>query len=258
MKQYLNPKNLPSLILGLGGLALGLRGLLYSLGVDEKGLLTRWNFFEILLWLVTFAAAALVIGLVLPLKGSNRYADNWSASIPGAVGSFLAAAGIGITAITGFEEISGILPLIRTVLGLLSVPALILAGLARLKGTRPVFICHTAVCLFFAIDMVLQYRQWSGHPQLQDYIFHLGACITLMLTAYYRASFDVGFGRRRMQLATGLLAAFFCIVCLSGDSHRILYLTCGTWCITNLCPFTPVPRRRRPRPEEPAPAADPE
>lgn len=256
MKKYLTPHNLPFLTLGLGGLALALRGLLYAFGTDERGLLIPWHPFGILLWLVTFAAAALIIALVLPLKGSNRYSDNWGASIPGAIGSFLAAAGIGFTVVSELGAMGGTLSLIWTVLGFLSVPALIFAGIARLRGQRPSFVFHTVVCLFFAIYMVTQYRHWSGHPQLQDYCFHVCVCIALMLASYYRASFEVGLGRRRMQLATSLIAAFLCVVCLSGDGHRILYLTCGAWCITNLCPFTPVPRRRRPQPEDPAPAAD--
>lgn len=250
MKKHLKPNDLPLLTLGLGGLALALRGLLYLFGTDSKGLLTPWHPLEILLWLVTIAAMALIIALVLPLKGSNRYADNWSASVPGAVGSFLAAGGIALTVIPSLGDLSGILVLLWALLGILSVPALIFAGLARLQGKRPAFLFHTLVCLFFAIHMVNQYRHWSGHPQLQDYVFHLLACVVLMFAAYYRASFDVGFGRRRMQLTTSLIAVFLCCVCLSGGSDPLLYLTCGAWCVTNLCPFTPVPRRRRPAVED--------
>lgn len=251
MKKYLNIQNIPLLTLGMGVFALIFRGLLYIFGSDHKGLLLSWHPLDIMLWVVNIAVLVLIVCFTVPSIGSNRYADNFQASSAGAIGSFAAAAGILITVVGELGKGEGAIHLLWMVLGFLSVPAMILAGLGRLRGKRPLFLLYGLVCLFFAIHMVNQYRNWSSHPQLQDYFFHMCCCIMLMLTAYYDAAFCVGSGRRRMQLATSLLAVYLCCVCLSGGEHLILYATCGAWCFTNLCSLTPVPRRRRPRTEQP-------
>jgi len=59
------------------------------------------------------------------------------------------------------------------------------------------------------------------------------------LFAYYQTAFDVGMGSRRMQLGTGLLAAFACFAAVPGSETVLLYLTGGIWTLTNLCVLTP-------------------
>ena len=61
-----------------------------------------------------------------------------------------------------------------------------------------------------------------------------------MLFSYYQTAFDVGMGKRRMQLGTGLLTVFACFAAIPGSQTALLYLTGGIWALTNLCALTPA------------------
>lgn len=243
-----NPKtnSLPILTAGMGVIALILRLGLYLLGTDEKGLLIPGHPLDILVWVVTAAAAGLIIVSVWKRKGSQRYSDNFAPSAPAAIGAFALAGGIAVSVISGWSIWSR-LELIRNICGLLAIPALIRVGLCRRQGKRPFFLLHAVICLALTLHAVSHYQVWSSRPQLQDYFFVMAASIALTLFAYYQTAFDVGMGRRRMQLGTGLMAAFFCIAALAGGEDILLYLGGAVWAVTNLCNLTPV-KRRRPTP----------
>lgn len=248
MKIKLKSTQLPVLVLGIGGVCFALRWLLYRVAVDEKNLLLSGHPLEVVLWLLTAAAAAVTVTVVWKLDGSNRYVDNFRPSVESAAGDFLLAIGIAITLLSMGKSESN-LERVRTIVGCLAAVSLVLAGISRFQGKRPFFAFHSLVCVFFAIYMLGCYRTWVGNPQLQDIVYELFGCVTLTLFSYYQASFDVGSGRRRMQLAMGLLAAFSCITALAHTEHWVLCLTAAIWTATNLCSLTPVPRRQRERGE---------
>lgn len=234
MKNLLKPTNLPALTAALGGIGLVLRRVLYALAVDEKNLLQSGHVLELLVWLVTIAAAVLVIAGVRKQAGSGHYEDNFGASLMGALGAAALAVGVFLTALADGLAISG-LEQIRDILGIAAAAALMVIAAFRWKGRKPFFALHTVVCVFFAIHLVSCYRGWSSNPQIQDYVFTLFACIGLMLFAYQQASFDVDIGKRKFSLGVGLLTAFACFVSLSGTDNPVLYLTGGIWIVTNLC-----------------------
>lgn len=250
MNKILNCKYLPWLIPVLGGLCMAAQSLLLILCTDDKGLVTSGHFLHILAWLIAAAAMVLTVITVIGLNGPNRYNANFPASIPGAVGAFLAAAGVAVSILFHTDKNGDLLTMLWRVFGVLSIPSLIFTGICRMNGRRPAFFFHAAVCLFFALHLVCLCRSWSSEPQLERYSFALFACIGLMLTAYYRAAFDCGIGRRRMQLAAGLMTCFFCLAAIPGAGDPLLYLTGAAWAITNLCVLTPP--KRRPRPAPPA------
>lgn len=247
MKNLLKSKNLPILTAALGGIGLVLRRILYAVAVDQKNLLSMGHPLEILLWLVTLAAVVLIVVSVWKLDGSNRYADNFQPSLAAAAGHFAAAAGILLTVLFSRESVSGAMYNGWKVLGILSALALVLAGIGRMKGKRPLFLYHMVVCVFLVFHMLGLYQAWSSNPQLQDYAFDLFGCSALTLFAFYEAAFDVGSGKRRMHLATGLLAVYFSCVALSGSQYPLLYLAGAAWAATDLCTLTPVPKRQRPK-----------
>lgn len=256
MNKKWNTTYLPVLILGCGGVSGALWALMQRFCQDEKGLLNPWNVPGILLLLITLAVSVAVILLTRPLGGSNRYGDNFGPSLPGAVTTFAAAAGILLLVLGDLRSQQDILSIAWLVLGLLSVPSLILTGLCRLKGKRPHFLLHAILCLFFGIHMANQYRLWSSNPELPDYSYQLFACVGLALTAYCHTAFDVGMGRRLRMLPIGLLTAYFCLVCICVEGYGLFYLTCGLWAAANLCAVQPKPRRPRPDPQPAAPGEE--
>ena len=137
----------------------------------------------------------------------------------------------------------GRLLLLRRVLGAASAVGLIVAGRCRRAGKCPLFLTHLAVCAFFVVHMLGNYGIWCSNPQLQDYWLDLSASALMALFAFYEAAFDVGLGRRRMQLATGLMAAYLGCAALSGSGYLILYFGCAVWALTDLCSLTPKPKQ---------------
>ncbi len=246
MNKNLNTKSLPRLIAGLGLTALILRLGLYLLGTDEKGLLIPMHPLDLLTWAAAAAAVLLSLVSVRKLDGSARYCDNFSASTPAAIGAFALAGGIAVS-VTGSWDVWQRLDLIRNLCGLLAIPAIVWAGLCRWQGKRPFFTFHAITCLYLTLYAVSHYQVWSSRPQLQDYFFSMTGAVLLTLFAYYQTAFDVSLGKRRMQLFTGLLAAFFCIAAAAGGEDILLYLGGAAWTLTNLCSLTPV-KRRKPNP----------
>lgn len=256
MKKLIPTKYIPLLTLGCGVVLALLRWLLYATGVDDRGLLEDGNFLRILCRILPMAAAAVLCLAVFPLDGSNRYGDNFSASLPGAVGAFLAAGGILAAVLTDGMPQPDLLAIIRTVAGILAALCLIAIGVCRLKGRMPYFAFPGMVCIFFALNLAHHYRLWSGNPQTQDYIFRLFACIVLMLFAYYHTAFTVDLGHRRALLLCGLLGTILCCLALFPWDRPWLYLGCGAWCVLDLCRLNPPRRRRRRKPEAPAQTPD--
>lgn len=244
MKTLLNAKKLPFLTAGLGVAALLLRLSLYLLGRDEKNLLVAGHPLELLTWTVTAAAVIVILGSTWKLDGSARYSDNFAPSAAAAIGTFALAGGIAVSVILGIP--SGLrLNLLCCISGVLAVPAIVFAGLCRYRGKHPSFLFHGLVCLYLTVYTISHYQTWSSRPQLQDWFFAMAGIVCLALFAYYQTAFDAGLGKRRMQLITGLLAAFFCIAAAAGGEDTLLYIGGAVWSLTNLCSLTPVPRRRK-------------
>ena len=245
---------LPWLILGCGGIGGSLRALMMRLCIDEKGLLKPWNLPQILLILLTLAVLALVILTTRTQAGSNRYGDNFRRSLPAGISSFAAAGAIALLVLRNFGTQKDMLSSICLVAAALSIPCLILAGLARIRGKRPHFLTYAALCLFFGLHMADQYRQWSSLPLMADYVFQLFACVFLSLSAYSHTAFCTGMGRRLRHLVCGTLAAYFSLVSMFVSGYGLFYLVCGVWALLNLCHPEPRPRRAKPV-EAPAPEA---
>lgn len=229
---------LPILFAGLGGAAFSLRLFLYIAATDEKGLLIPGHPLELLLWLLAAATTVLTVAALWKQMDNRPYADNFPGKIGSAVGCLVFAAGLGLTAAGSFPAFS-LMEKLCGILGLLAVPALIALAFCRAFGKRPFFALHALVCLALTLHTVGHYRIWSSCPQLQDAFFPMMGCIGLMLFSYYQTAFDVDMGSRRMQLGTGLLAAFCCFAAMPGSHTTLLYLTGGFWTLTNLCALTP-------------------
>ncbi|MGN0977477.1 MAG: hypothetical protein ACI4PH_05415 [Faecousia sp.] len=247
MKKFLSSKFLPAVTLLLGAVGFLLRLGLYAVAPDGKGLLPKGHPLELLLWAVTAVAMALVIAAAWNAKGSNRYADNFGPSLPGAMGNILMAAGILLTVLLKQPKMPNLLGVLWKVLGFVSAPCLVAAAFARVQGKRPFFLLHMSACLFLVFHIVNHYQTWSGDPQLQNYLFTLLGTMALMFFGFYTAAFEVGSGRRRMLLGMGLAAVYLCAVSLSSSEYPFLYLGGIVWVLTNQCTLKPEPVRQ---PEE--------
>lgn len=244
MKYLLHPKKLPFFTAAAGLITLILRLALFLLGRDEKNLLITGHPLDVLTWVVTAAAAIMILLTVRKLDGSARYNDNFAPSAAAAIGAFALAGGIAVSAISGgFSALR--MEMLCRFSGILGVPAVVWAGLCRWKGKRPFFGFHALVCLYLTLYAITSYQTWSSHPQIQDWFFNMIGIAGLALFSYYQTAFDAGMGNRRMQLITGLLGALFCLAAIASCENPLLYIGGAVWSLTNLCSLTPAPRRRR-------------
>ena len=246
MKISIKPVLLKYFVLAAGGIGLVLRALLYALATDEQGLLSRNHPLSILLVALTVVVLAGLFLLTRSITGPERFHDCFHPSIPGGIGCLLAAAGILLTTISEMAGPTDSVGLIVRIFGFLSVAALLVAALSRLMGSQASFLFYVAVCLYFCLRMVSQYRSWSSTPQLQDYCFQLLGCVSLMITAYHHAAFNVDMGRHRSLWFFSLMSVFLCCLSLAGPENQLFYLGTGIWAFTNLTSLTARHRRQRP------------
>lgn len=240
MKKTFEPAYLPYIVLGSGTVGLLLRLWLYTTGVDEKGLILSGHPATWLVWLLS------IVTLVVLILGSRRlleaakYSFNFPASIPGGIGTFLAAAGILICTFVEFSAGPDTFGLLVCALGVLTVPALCFTGYCRCKGAHPSLLFHALTSVYLLLRLVWMYRQWSSDPQLQDYVFQLLALVCLMLACYHRSAFDANMGIRRAYVIFNLAAVFFCFVSIPGCDSMVFYLSTGVWMLTDLCSLLPM------------------
>ena len=235
---------LPFMILGAGGAGLVLRVMLYTLGLDAQGLLPRMHPFHLLTLLLTAAVAILLIPSARRLDGSNRFRHNFPASIPGGVSAILAGLILLSMSLDLLGRVEEKLDYLHAGMTLVSVLCLFATGILRFRGKRPVVLFHGLLSVAFAIHAVFQYRTWSANPQLPDYVFHIFACACLTLTAFYRAAFDVGLGKRPVFLFFSLMAVYLSFLCLVGAGDVRFYVAGGIWALGNLCPLDPPKKRK--------------
>ena len=233
MKNPVKAETTKYLMLTVAALGLALRILLYSTGMDGRGLLVRFHWTSVALTVLTAAVLVAVFLGTRTVGGSIKCRSAYPASPLAAAGAFAAMAGIGITTVMGFGEFSTRLHLIIWVLGLCATICMGIIGFCRLTGKTPTFLLYAVLCVYFALRMVSGYQNWSADPQLQDYCYYLLAYVTLMLTAYHHAAFHVGVGKHRSVWFFSLMAMYFCIVSLLGTTELYLLLGCGIWAFTN-------------------------
>lgn len=242
MKNGKKRKWLLPAVAALGILAMALRMGLYALAADRKGLLVSGHPLETALWAVVLAGAALIVLAVFGMDGSARYEDNFRSSGFAAAGNFLMGAAVAMTAVLDGAKMTGPAAAALTVLGCGAAAAFLAAGYCRLKGKKPFFLTHAVGCVFLLLNIVVHYRSWSGDPQLQDYIFDLLAGVMLMLFCYYTAMFEADAGKRRMQLATGLMAVLFGLTAQSDSEFFVLCVSGVIWAASDLCTLEPRPK----------------
>ena len=242
MKKTFNPALLPYIILGCGAAGALLRVWLFATGVDEKGLIVSGHPATWLVWVLSSLVVIILILGSTRLLEAAKYSFNFPASIPGAIGTFLAAAGIGICTVVEFSARPDLFGTVVCITGILSVPVLCFIGFCRWKGAHPSAVSHVLVSVYLLLRLVWMYRQWSSDPQLQDYVFQLLALTCLMLASYHRSAFDADMGIRRSYVIFNLAAVFFCVVSLPECDSMVFYLSAGVWMLTDMCSLLPMKR----------------
>lgn len=245
MKKPITEKLLCPLTLVLGLVGLLLRFWQGSSGMDKTGLFVASHPANILLWILTVAAMALLV--LGAWKGPKVLRRKFPASLGAALGCFMAGGGILIANILELAESSDSVTRISSILGVLASLGLFYMGLRRKNGRRSSMAALTAVMLYFMTHLVVQYRHWSAEPQLQHYLAPLLASVFLMLFAYHRSALDVTGKSFRLYIFYNLAALFFCCLSLNTDTW-MFYGAMALWTATDL--HIPLPHKNVPPPKK--------
>ncbi|MBR3974201.1 MAG: hypothetical protein IKJ99_09680 [Oscillospiraceae bacterium] len=241
MKLSIKPQLLKLFSLTAGILGLLLYKVLYTTGMDEKGLLIAGHWAGVSLTALTAVILAAVILLTRSVSGADDYRGAHPASTPSGIGCFALAAALGMT-VWQNRSFDTTLDMLMAVLMIAAAAGQVYVGICRLAGAKPLFLGNAALCACLAIRMVWQYQFWSSDPQLMDYVFFLGAYAALMLTAYQQAAFDADMGSHRVLWATSLAAVYLCFAALGGAADIPVLLTGGIWALTNLTSLKEKPQ----------------
>ena len=233
MKNPLKPTILPWFTLGCGGLGLTLRLWLYR-GIDEKGLLPASHPSAALMFVLTALTLAVLFLCVRALKPGRKYAQLFPAGTGRALGCLAGALGVLAGSVFQLSINTGLLRLLILGTGVLAALSLCVTAFCRLRGNRPSFLLHTVLTVFFMLYTVGRCRLWSAEPQMQEYLFPLFACVSLMLTGYYLAAFDIHRDSLNRLVFFNQTALFSCCLCLNGE-NRLFFLGMLLWLALDLC-----------------------
>lgn len=255
MRKFLRPKHLPFLILAFSALGVLMRLWTIGSGPDKNNLYAANPMAWTLLWIVSFGAAVSVLLLTAPLNIPGRYSQNFPPSIPGAIGTGLAALAIMTSGLSMLTASADMLTSITGFLGIVSAIALVLVAFSRFNGQRPNFLLHALMCLFFALRIFNKCKMWSNEPQVGVFLMPFLASVCVMLAAYQLASFDVDLGNRKHSLFWSLMGIYFCVLALPGSDEALFYFLLAVWLLTNLCSLRPLKPKAHtdPAPEAPQP-----
>lgn len=245
MQSNLKPQLLKFLIPAAGLLGFGLRKILYTTGIDGRGLLVRNHPAAIALWILTAAVAVVLLLFCLRLQGPELYKQSYPASFGGCIGCFAAAAGIVLTMWPEFARFPSPVDIVSRALGLAAAVAFLCVGICRLLRLKPYFLLQAVICIYLTLRMITRYRALSSEPQLMDYCFYLTAYVALMLASYHHAAFDASMGSHRALWIFSLGAVYLGCVSLSGAQDLPLFAGCALWALTNLTDLNPRKYRRR-------------
>lgn len=232
MKKHLHIAT--ALILALSAAGMLLQLWLRASGFDSKGLLVESHPSVWLLYLVSVAAVASAVWLVLPLKLQIRYHRSFPASPIALAGAGAAALCIAVTVFQLWRSAGSRLDHIFCLLGLLSVLCLVLAALCRYRGKRPSFLLQATVTVFFLLFLYTQYQAWSAEGQLALYLFPLLAVVSTILVSYHRSALDGGMPGIRLFLFFQLISLFFNCIVLPGSRYFLLHLGMAIYSATEL------------------------
>lgn len=237
--------NLLPLIVSIAGVV-GFVLRLWTLGggPEAEGLYAAAPVAWILLWILTAAVPVVTVILCRPLSETGKYLDNFPASPISAVGALLAALAIAISSVGRLTDSQTTITFLAGVIGLLAAAGMGVVGYSRLKGRKPIFFCHAAVCLFFAFDVFDMCRAWSNETQTGVFILSFLARLSVMLAAYHLCAFDVDLGKRKPSLLWSLLSVYLCLVALADAKDIWFYGGLALWLMTNLCSLRPIKKRR--------------
>lgn len=236
---------LKTTILPLCTAFLGAVGILFrfwngSAGTDPEGLVISGHPSTIAMLVLLLGVAAILAVFAIFM---DKTPTTPGKSTAGAVGCYIGALGLLITAFSEFGTmsateqvgISQIAGLLSILFGFGSVAVLVLMGNCRSKGKSMNIWAYAVIVVFFVFHLLQQYQLWTRQPQLRDYLFPLLGSVCIMLATYHRACKDLGQPAQWQYFIFSQAALFFSMMSISGQSW-VFYLSMAAWMLLDSLP----------------------
>ena len=88
--------------------------------------------------------------------------------------------------------------------GFVAAVCWVAVALVRRQGTTPSAALFMLPALFYAVELIIEFRGWSRDPLIMDYCFDLFALICVMCATFHLGGFSFQKGKRK-------LTVFYCI-----------------------------------------------
>ncbi len=227
-----------SLLAGLAGLSLQLW---LQTGIDASGLLVTGHLATYLLLGLSVCTTVILFNISGGVPKDMHYHESIHTRKLTAFGSVLGAVSILITIPVG--NLSPTL-----IVSSFIAAFLLLWQLYLQKNKNLRFWCCCGVTVFLLLLPLLQYPVWCVETQVQNYVYPLFACLSLLLAAYHRAEAEMGLFQCRKMVFFHAMSIYFGITCAATDLGAML---CGlsVWCAFDLLRLQPVTHIRMPLPE---------
>lgn len=227
-----NQKNL-FIAAAAGFTGFALRALLYRIGFDEKNILSASHPLHLVTLVLTAAVAGYLVFRVRKQEEDAAAGSPWVRFLAGLLGGYFLL----LHGITLARVLSGLLTVLRCAGAMIGAGAMVVSVFPPLKSRRAQMLCHGLITAFFALDMLCRYRDWSGNPQLPDYVFHVLCAVCLSLSSYHRLAFDAELAKPRLHSFCCPMALYLCLLSLVGPEGWEFYLGGAFWAAA--CLFTP-------------------
>lgn len=245
----------PYNVLPLVSVALGLLGLTLYLAMaifarDGKGLVAAHHPLAVAAVAAMAGSLAFSLYAALTMTDGKGYAQSFPGSNSACLGHGLAGLGIVLTVLTTQPAMAGKLASLWRLLGLVSAPCLMTAGLLRREGKKPSFLTHLVPAVFLMVHIVSNYRAWSSEPQVMNYLFPLFAIVCMLLYVFYHSAFDVGLEWRQKLTFFAYASVCLGLAAIPGSGYPWLYLGCSLWALLDQPALRPRRRKTEPQQEE--------
>lgn len=236
MKDLAKPGFL-TVLCAIGGiLCLFARQWMFTTGVGPTGLVYTRHTGALMGWGIT---AVVCLALFLSLRWRPR-CRICPTPVSG-IGQLCAALGYGSAAWLLAKGSTQTLTLIAAALGAVCCLMSLWMAISAFRGKQPPAPAFFPAVVFFMLFLVCRYRQWSGEPELQRYLFQMLATVCLLVTAYRRASMPINKRDAWEYLPVSRAALFFCLAAAADGSFLLLYGGMALAICVDGC--TPVRRR---------------
>ena len=120
--------------------------------------------------------------------------------------------------------------------GIVSAVCWVVIALQRQQDMTPTAAAFMIPALFYALQIVIEFRDWSRDPLIMDYCFALFAGLFTMCATFHLGGFSLQRGRKRLSVFYCLCGVVFCAVAMMGQSlaNTVITGAGALWLLANL------------------------